>query len=104
VQVEIFLHQAVGRHARRADVSALWLAVQPGRFAVADDMDRGVAAIGGAVRDGVVFAVELDALGLVFELVAEQAEQRHNPLLARFGGRGDSGFRKLSSLRWKMRQ
>jgi hypothetical protein len=36
VQVEVFLHQAVRRHARRADVGALRLAVQPGRFAVAD--------------------------------------------------------------------
>jgi hypothetical protein len=50
-------------------------------------MDRHVAAIDGAVRDRVVFAVELDALGLVFELVAEQAEQRHDPLLAGFGSR-----------------
>ena len=86
MQVEVFLHQSMRRHARRADVGALGLAVQPGRFTVADHMDGCLAAIDGAVRDRVVLAVELDALGLVFELVAEQTEQRHDPLLAGFGG------------------
>jgi hypothetical protein len=62
-----------------------------------------VAAVGDAVGDGVGLAVELDALGLVFELVAEQAQQRRDPLLAGFGGGGDFG-RRVSSLRWKMRQ
>ena len=65
--------------------SFLRLAVQPGRFPIADDVDRRRAAIGDAVGDGIDLAVEFDAARLILELVAKQAEQRHHPLLARLG-------------------
>ncbi len=90
VQVEVFLHQCVRGHARGAECWPKWralrLAVQPGGFAVADDVDRSAAAMGGAVGDGVGLAVEFDALGLEFDLVAEEAKQGDDPEVAGFGG------------------
>jgi len=77
---------------RPADVGALRrLAVQPGWLPGADDVDEGVAAIGDAVGDGVGLAVELDATGLVFELVAEQAKQGGDPEVAGLGGERGQG-------------
>jgi hypothetical protein len=99
VQVEVFLHQCVRGHARGAECGrALRLAVQPGRFAVADDVDRSAAAIGWRGARWVVLAVELDALGLVFDLVAEQAKQGTTQRLRVSVVAGVSG-RRLSSLR-----
>lgn len=95
MQDDVFLQKPVGRHARRANVSALWLAIQTCRFPIANNMDGCIAAIDGAVRYRVVLAIEFDALGLVFELVAEQAEQRHNPLLASFSGRRRFRFQTI---------
>ena len=58
----------------------------PAASRAADDVDGSVAAIGGTVGDGVGLAVEFDTLGLEFELVAEQAKQRRDPVVAGFGG------------------
>ena len=49
-------------------------------------MDGCVAAIGDTVGNGVSLAIEFNALGLIFELIAEQAKQRSDPLLSSFGG------------------
>ena len=52
-------------------------------------MERSVAPIGAAVGDGVDLAVEFDAARLVFELIAEQTQERNHPLLPCLsGGRG----------------
>ena len=71
-----------------ADGGVFGLAVETGGFAVADDLHGGLGAVGGAVRDDVELAVELCRAGLVFDLVAEEGEQRDDPLLAGFGGGG----------------
>ena len=38
------------------------------------------------MRDRVELAVQLDALGLVFELIPQQPHQRYNPEVAGLGG------------------
>ena len=83
LEIEIFLHHGVGRHAQD---SPLGLTVEPCRFAAADDVERGVATVGDAVRDGIGLAIEFDTTRLVFELVAEQTQERDHPLLTGLGG------------------
>ncbi len=72
--------------------------VQSGGLAVADDMQWCVAAFNGAVRDGVGFAVEFGGFGLVFQLIAEQTQQRYDQRLRVSVVAGLSAFR-VSSLR-----
>ena len=62
-------------------------------------MDGGPGAVDGAVGDGVGLAVEFGAFGLVFELVAEEAEEGDDPLLAGFGGQSrHMGNRQIATV------
>ncbi|NLE42101.1 MAG: hypothetical protein GX615_09765, partial [Lentisphaerae bacterium] len=102
VQVDVFLHHGVGRHAqgwRPAGRPYFGLAIEAGGIAVADDVDGGPGAVDGAVGDGVGLAVEFGAFGLVFELVAEEAEEGDDPLLAGFGGQSrHMGNRQIATV------
>ena len=68
-EVQVFLDHRVGGHAQGR---LLWLAVQAGGFAIADDVKRRSAPVRDAMRDRVVLAVQLRAARLVFELVAKK--------------------------------
>ena len=59
---------------------------RPGRVAAADNVYRGVGAIGGAVFDGVGLPVQYGAAGLTLNIIVEQPEQRHHPEVPRLGG------------------
>ena len=84
-EVEVFLDQPVGRHARGIGHGAA--AVE--RFVPADEVDGKLVAGGIAVGDAVGFS--LDGFGLSkVELIAEQAEQRNHPEVAGLGGAGGS--------------
>lgn len=86
-EVEVFLDEAVGRHARGIGHGAA--AVE--RLVPADEVDGELVAGGIAVGDAVGFS--LDGLGFgEGELIAEQAEQRDKPLVAGLGGAGGSLF------------
>lgn len=84
-EVEVFLNQPVGRHARGIRDGAA--AVE--RLVPADEVDGELVAGGIAVGDAVGFPLENFGLGEV-ELVAEHAEQRDEPLVAGFGGASGS--------------
>ena len=58
---------------------------------VANDLDGRLGAVGRAVRDRVDLAVQLGALLLVLEVVAQQREERHDPEIARLGCGGGFG-------------
>ena len=73
----------MGRHAQDG---FFWLAIQPGWFAATDNMERNVAPVRDTVGDGVGLAVEFDPARLVFELIAEQTQERDHPLLPCLGG------------------
>ena len=82
VEIDELLHDGVRRHA---EGGVFRFAVKAGWFAVADNLNRGLGAVGGTVRDGVELAIQLRAAGLELDLIAEESEQRNDPLLARFG-------------------
>lgn len=86
-EVEVFLNQPVGRHARGVGHGAA--AVE--RLVPANEVDGELVAGGIAVGDAVGFPLEGFGFGEV-ELVAKQAEERDEPEVTGLGGAGGSGF------------
>ena len=84
-EVEVFLDQPVGRHARGIGHGAA--AVE--RFVPADEVDGKLVAGGIAVGDAVGLPLYGFGLGEV-ELITEQAEERDEPLVAGLSGAGGS--------------
>ena len=68
-------------------VRALRFTVEPGRIAVAGDVNREGAPVGGTVGDRVALSRDLGAPRLVLQLVAEETKQRGDPMVARLCSR-----------------
>ncbi len=71
--------------------------IEAGGITIANDMDGGVAAIDDAMGNGVDFAIEFDTARLVFELIAQQTQQRDDPLIAGFAGGNRISFQGFKS-------
>jgi hypothetical protein len=83
-EVEVFLHEGVGRHAGPGAVVAAFVeAVVP-----AEQVQREAVARFVAVGDGKALAVDVLAFAAVGGAVAKERKQRDEPEVAGLGGQG----------------